>query len=183
MYAVRKAAYEPMYPEACSDFLICTLLYRKGLRSVLEEEAVCFEQTNQRPANELHMRIRVIAQTFTDMWRNRDMMNPFKSGFYAIQLLSHKLLRYAIPLFLVGALASAIWLSETSMAFALITMVQVAFYAAGTLGWILVKTGWNIRLLTIPFYFILGNIAIVRGFAKFLRGERYAKWEPARSFS
>jgi cellulose synthase/poly-beta-1,6-N-acetylglucosamine synthase-like glycosyltransferase len=29
LYAVRKSAYEPMYAEACSDFLICTNLYRK----------------------------------------------------------------------------------------------------------------------------------------------------------
>ena len=34
LYAVRKSAYEPLYPEACSDFLICTSIYRKGLRSV-----------------------------------------------------------------------------------------------------------------------------------------------------
>ena len=47
LYAVRKSAYEPMYPEACSDFLICTSIYRKGLRSVFAPDAVCFEETNR----------------------------------------------------------------------------------------------------------------------------------------
>ena len=82
LYAVRKSVYEPMYPEACSDFLICTSVYRKGLRSVFAPAAVCFEQTNRRADDELKMRIRVISQTFTDLWRNRDMLWPFKSGFF-----------------------------------------------------------------------------------------------------
>ena len=75
LYAVRRSAYEPMYAEACSDFLICTAIYRKGLRSVFEPDAVCFEQTNQLANDEMRMRVRVISQTFTDLWRNRDMMS------------------------------------------------------------------------------------------------------------
>ena len=89
LYAVRKAAYQPMYADACSDFLICTTVYRQGLRSVFAPEAVCFEHTNRRTDDELKMRVRVVSQTFTDLWRNRDMLNPFKSGFFAIELLSH----------------------------------------------------------------------------------------------
>ncbi|MBP7416481.1 MAG: glycosyltransferase family 2 protein, partial [Pyrinomonadaceae bacterium] len=90
LYAVRRAAYEPMYAEACSDFLICTNLYRNGLRSIFAPDAVCYEHTNSRSDDELSMRVRVISQTFTDLWRNRDMLNPLKSGFFAVQLISHK---------------------------------------------------------------------------------------------
>ena len=100
LYAVRRSAYRPMYPEACSDFLICTVLYEQGFRSVFVEEAVCYEQTNDSTGKEFKMRVRVISQTFTDLWRNARMMNPFKSGFYAVQLFSHKLMRYLVPLFL-----------------------------------------------------------------------------------
>ena len=58
----------------------------------------------------MRMRVRVISQTFTDLWRNRSMMNPFKSGFYAIELISHKVFRYAVPLFLT-LLLFQIWFS------------------------------------------------------------------------
>lgn len=99
LYAVRKSAYQPMYPEACSDFLICTIIYRQGLRSVYEPKAICTEETNRQADKEMRMRVRIISQTFIDLWRNRDMLNPFRSGFYAIELTSHKVLRYAVPVF------------------------------------------------------------------------------------
>ena len=53
------------------------------------------------------MRVRVIAQTFTDLWRHRAMMNPFRSGFYAVQLLSHKVMRYPVPFFLIAILLTS----------------------------------------------------------------------------
>ena len=180
MYAVRKSAYQPMYREACSDFLICTLLYRQGLRTVYEEKAVCFEDTNQRPGAEFYMRVRVISQTFTDLWWNRDMMNPMRSGFYAVQLFSHKVLRYAVPLFLLGAFISSIVLSAVSTVFVLLSIAQLSFYLAGIIGWQLEKSGVRFRPANIPFYFVLGNVAAVAGFVKFLRGERFARWETAR---
>jgi hypothetical protein len=34
-----------------------------------------------------------------------------------------------------------------------------------------------------PLYFVLTNIASVIAFYKFLRGERYARWEPIRENS
>ena len=67
MYAVRKSAYVPMYPEACSDFLICTVVYRQCLRSVFEPNAVCYEDINDRSDKEFQMRVRIISQKLTDL--------------------------------------------------------------------------------------------------------------------
>jgi cellulose synthase/poly-beta-1,6-N-acetylglucosamine synthase-like glycosyltransferase len=97
LYAVRRSAYVPLDDEACSDFIIATKMFEQGLRTIYEPEAVCSEETNQRQDNELKMRVRVIAQTFTDLWRHRSMLNPFRSGLYGVQLISHKVLRYMVP--------------------------------------------------------------------------------------
>jgi len=169
-----------MYPEACSDFLICTAIYRKGLRSVFEPDAVCFEQTNQLAKDEMRMRVRVISQTFTDLWRNRDMLNPFKSGFYAVELVSHKALRYAVPLILFALLVPSFMLTGTSFVYQIAVVLQVIFYAGAAGGWLVERTGKRLSLLAIPFYFVLANLASVIGFYKFVRGERYATWEPIR---
>lgn len=180
LYAVRKSAYEPLYPEACSDFLICTSIYRKGLRSVFEPDAICTETTNHHPNDELKMRVRVIAQTFTDLWRNRDMMNPFKSGFFAIELISHKVLRYAVPLILLVLLIISIPLAAGSVFFAFVLTLQAAFYLMALAGWLLERAGTRISLLAMPLYFVLANLASALAFYKFLRGEKYARWEPIR---
>lgn len=180
LYAVRKSAYQPMYAEACSDFLICTVVYKQGLRSIYEPNAVCFEETNQKTDKEMKMRIRVISQTYTDLWRNREMLNPFKSGFYAIELLSHKVLRYAVPIFLVTALISSAVLAYSSWIFEVLFLLQAAFYFVALLGWILERTIGKIGIFAIPHYFVLANLASVLGFYKFLRGENYASWETVR---
>ncbi|MEP6902698.1 MAG: glycosyltransferase, partial [Actinomycetota bacterium] len=180
LYAVRKAAYRPMYAEACSDFLICTLLYEQGLRSIYEPNAICTEETNRQTDKEMKMRVRVISQTFTDLWRNRQMLNPWRSGFYAIELISHKVLRYAVPLFLLLIFVSAAVLMRYSPLFEMIFLLQIAFYLLAALGWLIEKMSGNLGLFAIPHYFVLANLASVFGFYKFLRGERYTNWEPIR---
>ncbi len=180
LYAVRRSAYIPMYPEACSDFLICTVLYRQGLRSVFEPAAVCTEHTNTRTDKEFQMRVRIIAQTFTDLWRNRDMLNPLKHGFYAIQLISHKLLRYLVPIFLLTVFFSTAVLATISLFYAAVLALQLAFYLLAALTLLLER--WDIKpgLLSVPMYFVLANVSSAVGLFKFLSGERYVRWEPNR---
>lgn len=181
MYAVRKSAYRPMYPEACSDFLICSVLYRQGLRTVYEPTAICTEETNHRADREFQMRVRIISQTLTDLWRNRDIMNPLSHGLFSLQLISHKMARYAVPVFLVMTLISSLYLATDSTFFKIIFGIQVIFYLSALLGLISRRESSGNRIYAIPFYFVLGNIAIVRGVIEFLKGERYQRWEPFRT--
>ncbi|MGI8494593.1 MAG: glycosyltransferase family 2 protein, partial [Pyrinomonadaceae bacterium] len=128
LYSIRKSAYQPMYAEACSDFLIATVMYRQDLRTVYEPSAVCTEETNRQPEKEMQMRVRVISQTFTDLWRNRDMLNPLKSGFYAVELVSHKIFRYAVPVFLLFIFAASMFLALHQIFFAAVLALQILFY-------------------------------------------------------
>ncbi|HTH52232.1 MAG TPA: glycosyltransferase family 2 protein [Pyrinomonadaceae bacterium] len=180
LYAVRREAYEAMYDDACSDFLICTNLYRRGLRSVFEPAAVCYEQTNRDTGDEMRMRVRVISQTFADLWRNRDMMNPLKSGFFAVELISHKLLRYAVPLMLAALLVCSFLLDHSSLVYAAAIAGQTAFYGMAIVAWLLERAGVKLSILAMPLYFVLANLAAVIAFYKFVMGERYARWEPIR---
>ncbi|HEV2706424.1 MAG TPA: glycosyltransferase family 2 protein [Pyrinomonadaceae bacterium] len=180
LYAVRRAAYVPLYNEACSDFIIATKMVEQNLRAVYEPDAVCTEETNRRADKELKMRVRVITQTFTDLWRHRALLNPLRGGFYAVQLLSHKVMRYLAPLFLLLVLIASLALWRTSAFYALAAFAQVCFYAAALLSWLLERVGVRFRPLALPQYFVLANLASLLAFYKFLRGERYARWEPIR---
>jgi len=180
LYAVRRSAYVPLYHEACSDFIIATKMVEQGLRAVYEPQAVCTEETNRQADKELRMRVRVIAQTYTDLWRHRRLLNPLRGGFYAVELLSHKVMRYLVPLFLLVALVSSAALAPGSRFFAVLCAGQAAFYAAALAGWLLERAGARVRVLSLPHYFVLANLAAVIAFYKFARGERYARWEPIR---
>ena len=180
LYAVRRSAYVPLYHEACSDFIIATKMVEQGLRTIYEPDAVCTEETNDRTTKELPMRVRVIAQTYTDLWRHRAMMNPVRTGFYGVQLLSHKVMRYLVPVFLMVTLLSSALLARVSGFYLLLFAGQVAFYVLALVGWLFERAGKHSRLLALPHYFVLANLAALLAFGKFLRGERYAYWEPNR---
>jgi cellulose synthase/poly-beta-1,6-N-acetylglucosamine synthase-like glycosyltransferase len=180
LYAVRRSAYVPLYPEACSDFLIATKIYEQGLRTVYEPAAVSTEETNRHSDRELNMRVRVISQTYTDLFRHIYMMNPFRSGFYAVQLFSHKVLRYAVPVWLVLMFASSIVLSFSSTAFFVLFLLQAGFYSIAVATLTLSKGGASIGALAVPQYFVLANVASVIAFFRFIKGDRFATWEPVR---
>ncbi len=180
LYATRRSAYVPLYNEACSDFIIATKMVEQRLRAVYEPAAVCTEETNRHSDKELKMRVRVIAQTFTDLWRHRAMMNPFRSGFYAVQLLSHKVMRYAAPLFLIAIMATSAILARYSMLYSIVFVAQAGCYLSALGAGMLERAGLHSRMLALPQYFILSNLAALLGFYQFLRGERYAHWETNR---
>ena len=180
LYAVRRSAYVPLYHEACSDFIIATKMVEQGLRAVYEPGAVCTEETNRRSDKELRMRVRVITQTYTDLWRHRAMMNPLRSGFYAVELISHKVMRYLVPAFLLLVLLSSAALAPRAWVYAAAFAGQALFYAAALAGWLAERAGVRFRPLALPAYFVLANLACVLAFFKFAAGERYARWEPIR---
>ena len=180
LYAVRRSAYVPLYHEACSDFIIATKMVEQNLRAVYEPAAVCTEETNRQSEKELKMRVRVIAQTFTDLWRHRAMMNPFRSGFYAVQLLSHKVMRYAVPFFLIAILATSGILARYSLLYLLVFGSQLGCYLGAVGEWMLERAGVHSRILALPQYFVLSNLAALIACYQFLRGERYAHWETNR---
>ena len=180
LYAVRRTAYVPLYHEACSDFIIATKMIEQGLRTIYEPGAVCTEETNQQHDNELRMRVRIIAQTFTDLWRHRVMLNPFRSGLYGIQLLSHKVMRYLVPVFLIALFAASASLSSVSISYRIFFVAQSIGYVCGAMSWLLENLGVRSRILALPHYFVLANVASLIAMVKFLRGERYARWEPIR---
>ena len=180
MYAVRASAYIPLYNEACSDFIIATTMVEQGLRAVYVPEAVCTEEPNRQAKKELAARVRIISQTFADLWRNRSVLNPFRSGFYAIQLWSHKLMRYLVPVFLIAIFIASAFLVPRNAFYAAVFLMQVAFYLAALVSWALERLGVTFSLLALPQYFVITNLASLIAFVKFLTGERYTRWEPSR---
>jgi hypothetical protein len=126
------------------------------------------------------MRVRVITQTYTDLWRHRRLMNPLRGGFYAVELVSHKVMRYLVPFFLAAVLVASALLALGSAFYAAVLAAQLGFYAAAAAGWALEGAGARIPLLALPQYFVVANVASLIACYKFLRGERYARWEPIR---
>src|ERR1041384_7054959 len=113
--------------------------------------------------------------TFADLWRNRTMMNPFRSGLYAWQLFSHKVMRYFVPFFLLALLAASAILSFDPPLYRIVFLLQMLGYSCSVAWCLHEKAGVRSGVLGLPHCFLRANVASVIAGFQFLRGERYAR--------
>jgi len=177
-YAVRKKIYEPLREDLISDFLIAQKIFVKSYKAVYEPEAVSYEETNSDSKDEFRMRVRVAVRTLNGLWNSRKLLNPFKYGFYSVQLFIHKILRYSAPVFMLLLVPVNFLLISTagSIIFLSAFYLQLMFYAFALAG----AAGLKSKFFTVPYYFCLTNAALLIGFLKFIKGERSVLWAPIR---
>jgi cellulose synthase/poly-beta-1,6-N-acetylglucosamine synthase-like glycosyltransferase len=177
LYAVRRSAYRDIAPELISDFVIALHLREQGMRTVLEPAAVCFEETLAQAGQELAMRVRVAVRTIYALVAERRLLNPLRYGRFAWQLWSHKVLRYASPLFWIVALSTSLALAANPLYLVLFSL-QILLIMAGVAGFLLQAR--RPGLLTKPYYFLLTNVASLLAILRYVKGERIVTWKPIR---
>ncbi|GAB3094327.1 glycosyltransferase family 2 protein [Lysobacter terrae] len=179
LYAVRREAYRPIAPELISDFVIAMVVRAQGMRTVLEADAICYEETLDRPDRELSMRVRVGMRSLAALASQKRFLNVFRYGAFAWQLWSHKLLRYLSPVFWLAAL-----IANTALAlqgrYVWLLAPQLALLVLGAIGFTPLHARGNSRWLAQPYYFLLTNLASAVSLFRFLRGERIMTWTPLR---
>jgi cellulose synthase/poly-beta-1,6-N-acetylglucosamine synthase-like glycosyltransferase len=180
LYAVRRRNYRPLANDMCSDFVIASDIHLQGLKAVYEPEAVASELTNGRGRDEFRMRVRIAEQTVSSLSRYRQILNPFRHGVFAFQMLCHKVLRYTVPAWLVVLFVSNLLVLNAGPVYRMALAAQSAFYLLALGGWVLERLGIKQGLLGVPYYFVLSNAAVVWGFIKFARGESHVVWQPIR---
>ncbi|HVF89194.1 MAG TPA: glycosyltransferase family 2 protein [Blastocatellia bacterium] len=180
LYAVRRSAYVRLAQDMSSDFVIASEIYLQGLRSVYDPEAVSSEDTNNRAKDEFRMRVRIIEQTMSALHRYSEVLNPLRHGLYAFQMISHKVMRYAVPVLMALIFVSNIFLIGSGSLYDYAFAGQAVFYAAALAGWAGDGFGLKLGPLAIPYYFVLSNVAVIFAFVKFVRGEAHVVWQPLR---
>ncbi len=182
LYAVRKEAYRTIHPTLISDFVVAMKMQEQHLRTILAPNATCFEATLERGNLELSMRVRVAIRSLNALMRERRFLNPFKYGRFAWQLWSHKVLRYASPLFWLGALAANFTLvaAEPYSPYLALLAAQAALLVAGIVGFLLQGGRRELGLFGQPYYFLLANLAALIATLRYVRGERMVTWKPIR---
>jgi cellulose synthase/poly-beta-1,6-N-acetylglucosamine synthase-like glycosyltransferase len=181
LYAVRRANYVRLTHDMSSDFVIASEIHLQGLRTVYEPNAIALETTNERGKDEFKMRLRVIDQTLGAIYRYRNVLDLRRHRLFALQMISHKLLRYSAPAFLFLAFVSSACLVAQSSLYGVLFVAQVLSLAAAAAGWLAERRGMRLRLLSVPYYFALANLAAVFAFAGYMRGRLSVTWEPSRT--
>jgi cellulose synthase/poly-beta-1,6-N-acetylglucosamine synthase-like glycosyltransferase len=180
LYAVRRSCHQKLANDMIDDFVIATEIRLQGLRTVYEPAAISLEDTNKRGKDEFRMRVRVIQQTFSALHRYSDVLSLRRHGLFAFQMISHKVLRYLVPLFLLLALVANGLLVQEHLIYSVSFCAQLTCYLLAALGWAGDKRGLKLGSFSLPYYFILANTAIVVAFIKYMRGESRVVWQSVR---
>jgi cellulose synthase/poly-beta-1,6-N-acetylglucosamine synthase-like glycosyltransferase len=177
IYAVRRELFEDLGPDIISDFIMPIRVWRRGFRVVYEPAAVAVEHSAKGFRDEFRRRTRIIARSLHGLRTEAGVLNPFAGGLFAFQLISHKLLRWLVPLFLLGAWSSSAVLAGQPL-YRAVFAVQTVFYLLAALGNLDPRHLGRVWLFYVPAYFTAINLGALVGLAKFLSGRRYTVWQP-----
>ena len=181
IYAIRKSLYVPLDQEDINDFVNPLQIIAKGYRGIFDAEAICYEQTAGDFDKEGSRKQRIVNRSFTGLMKNKTVLNPFKYGFYSLELLSHKLLRWLIPFFILVAAAGIIVLAQMQVAvFQWALLLGILFTWSVLLGKLLKDWSGCPSIVLIPYYFYLVNINSLKGILQSLRGKVQITWSTPR---
>ena len=181
IYAIRKTLYEPLDQEDINDFVNPLQIIAKGYRGTFDAEAICYEQTAGDFDKEGKRKQRIVNRSFSGLMKNKIVLNPFKFGFYSLELLSHKLLRWLIPFFILIAAAGIIVLAQIKMVvFQWLLLLGILFTWSILLGKLLKDRPACPSILLMPYYFYLVNINSMKGVLQSLRGRVQITWSTPR---
>ena len=182
IYAIRRSLFQNVMEGVTDDFYTSTGVISQGLRLVFAADAIAFEHPASTSKVEFGRKVRIITRGLRAIFIARSaLLNPFRFGFYAIQLFSHKVLRRLIvfPLLLLFFVTPFLW--TTHLFYKFMMLGQLAFYSLGALGLLLNGTRLGrLKILTIPFYFCLVNAAVVVATVNIYQGRQIKRWEPQR---
>lgn len=181
IYAVRRSLYRPMNADALSDFVNPLQVVREGYRCVYEPLAVSWEETAGGFDKEFRRKVRIVNRAWRALMSMKELLNPLRYGRFTWQLVSHKLLRWLVPLFLLTAFATNASLLGEHVLYQGIFAAQVLFYGLAASGALLRGRKSLAIPVYIPYYFCLVNLASARGILEAYRGKTYTTWSTARA--
>ena len=181
IYAIRRNLFRPIPDGVSDDFVTSTGVIVQGYRLVFAPDAIAYEPVAATTQAEFGRKVRVIMRSWRAFAHRRELLNPFRYRFYAIQFFSHKIMRYLVvfPLILLFFVSLFLW--NYGLIYQLATIAQVAFYSLAALGLFLNESRLGQKkVFAIPFYFCMVNAASLVAAIKAVRGEQIKHWEPQR---
>lgn len=176
-YAVRRSLYRPIEnPAQADDFAISVRVVLQERRLVYVPEAVAFEREPRDSRREFGRRVRIANHSLRSLLDLGSAL--WRSGLYSLQLVSHKVLRYLAPVFLLALLLSNLRLAQGSSLFTATLAGQFLAYSLALVASLLQVAGSRSGILSAPYHFYVMNAAALIGLLSILAGTRIAAWSP-----
>jgi poly-beta-1,6-N-acetyl-D-glucosamine synthase len=179
IFAIRKALYNPIDKYRGDDFEISCRVELGGYGSVLEPEAISYEESSENSRQEFDRKVRLATWNFkSSVILLTEALQKVKllTGFI---LFSHRLMRYTTPLWLISIFISNVFLLNNILVY--ILYLQLTFYLLAFSGFLIERINKKVNsLFLIPFYFCMVNYAAFLALIKNAFGKSEMFWEKVR---
>lgn len=178
-FAARRTVCDTWDDETPSDFNAAIGCARRGLVAVTEPSVIGYYADIKDARKEYRRKLRTVLRGIVGLVRHRETLNPFVFGLFAVQIWSHKVMRWLVPWFMLITFASSLLLWQSAAFYRLAATVQLIFYAGVATAFMAPRLRRSV-VLRIGYYFVQVNIAIAHASLLFLAGQRMTVWEPSK---
>jgi len=188
LFAVRTELFEEVETDTIlDDFIISLRIVQKGYKIAYSPAAYAQEKASLNVGEELKRKIRIAAGGIQTILRMKSLLNLFRYGTLSWQYISHKVLRWTITplaLFLLFPVnLYIIWNSgnwKPDNFYVIFLYLQSLCYLFALLGWNFENKKSRSKFVFAPYYFVMINVASIRGIFRFMKGRQSVNWEKAK---
>lgn len=178
-FAARHSVCERWDNRVPSDFGTALSCAELGLQAVSDRRVIGYYKNIADTRKEYQRKVRTVTRGMSALRIRAGVLNPVRSGRFSFEVFSHKLMRWATPWFLIGALCASVPLALASEFYRFLLIAQLALYlapAASRVAPALRRVG----LARIAIYFVEVNVAILHATVLVLLGRTITTWEPSK---
>jgi cellulose synthase/poly-beta-1,6-N-acetylglucosamine synthase-like glycosyltransferase len=166
--AFRRSLFRPLMPVCGEDCTIPLDTIDQGCLVVHADDAVAYDCLPETASGELRARARMTSRNLRGTLAYPKLLTPWRHPGYALSLWSHKLLRWATPLFLFGVVISSMLVYPKAQP---VIWAEAGFLLCAISGLLFQITGLpQPKIFSTPFSFSLANCGFLLGLLQFLRG-------------
>ncbi len=188
LFAVRTELFEDVETDTIlDDFIISLRIAQKGYKIAYSPDAYAQEKASLNVGEELKRKVRIAAGGVQTMFRLKSLFNFFRYKTLSWQYISHKVLRWTITplaLFLLFPVnIYIVWNSEIwnpDNFYTVFLYLQSLCYVFALLGWNFENRKSRSKFVFAPYYFVMINVASIRGIFRYLKGKQSVNWEKSK---
>jgi len=183
LFSIRTSLFKPVEKDTLlDDFMISMRIAQEGYRVVYEPAAMAFEKPTADVREEMKRKVRICAGGIQSIIRLAPLLNIFKYGLLSFQYISHRVLRWSItPVAMAALIPLNIYLAITvGEIYWVVLAGQLAFYFAAIIGSLLQQRKLKSKFLFIPYFFLMQNVSVFQGMARYYQGTQSVLWEKAK---
>lgn len=181
IYAIRRSLYRNIPDGVMDDFVISARVVEQGYRLVFADDAISREAVAPSLAREFDRKVRIVMGGLYGVWIVRQLLDPSRHGFYAVQLFSHKVLRRLAVGPIIALAVSGVALRNCGPVYRWSSAMHATVVTLGLAGLVAEKSGRRApRIVVLPAYFLAVNWAVLVALARLLTGRRLRRWDTHR---